>query len=883
MKFDAKRTHLLLAAAGCLAASTAAPGWAQVGVSADAFTGGRFGVGRITFGLSRQMQPEVLGSEALGLDEKDGRVLYPVIQPPPLGGLFADLLGRPHPTTVYFLFRSEGPLELTLRGRKSAKITVTPRHDPAANRQLLRQWWDRYTAPPGLLRTAPDYPPLVDNYLKSTLARRLSLKLPEKELTESWRDRLAEEVGLTLGTASIDTGPIRVAMQQDRILGLNHLDQAADRPLPEPIAPQPSRFPPPAAEVKIEPIALRVPGECFYIRFGSFGNFLWAQDTIEKWGGDLQNLIATRGLDYDIIPRMEQQLVLKQTFLSRLLGGTMIADVAMIGADVFFREGAAYGLLFYARQNELLGTSIVAERAARLKAGGVSETRLMIAEHSVSLLASPDGAVRSYYAADGDYHFVTTSKTLVRRFLETASGAGALGRGDGFRHARSVMPLARQDTVFVYLSDAFFRNFTGPHYRVETARRLQAASDIDLVQLATLASATEGKPGDTIEQLIAGELLPPEFGPRSDGSRTVLTDGEVYDQLRGRRGALLPVPDVPVTGVTRAEAAAYAKFADFYREQWGRLDPVMIAVKRSPLAENREKVVIDLRMSPFAVEHYETLSEFAGPVTGRNGPGNSRLAPIEGDVIAGELMLADQHVFAGLADFGSPLQNIGESFLSLGRLRDVLVGYVGTSGPIGLLGILDVQIPAPPDAQGYSSNRLGLWRRQFDGFTVFSLHPEVLEAVTPQLRFQPAPRPAQLRLRVGDLSQAPMTPFLNGWGYSRTRETSLGNLRLINDLAQQLHVPPEDCKQAAELLLGARLVCPLGGEYVFQENPDGAGWWTSTALTPEVGLPLIGPRPPEGYQAPPLNWFRGLDFDAAMTEEAFSAHAELIMQLPPEE
>ena len=96
---------------------------------------------------------------------------------------------------------------------------------------------------------------------------------------------------------------------------------------------------------------MRVPAECFYVRFGSFGNFLWLQDTLAKWGGDAQNLIALRGLDRGMNGHMEKQLVLKQTVLSRMLGDTVIADVAIIGTDMFFREGASYGILFHARNN----------------------------------------------------------------------------------------------------------------------------------------------------------------------------------------------------------------------------------------------------------------------------------------------------------------------------------------------------------------------------------------------------------------------------------------------------------------------------------------------------------------------------------------------------
>ncbi len=100
--------------------------------------------------------------------------------------------------------------------------------------------------------------------------------------------------------------------------------------------------------------------------------------------------------------------------------------------------------------------------------------------------------------------------------------------------------------MFIYFSDAFFRNFTSPAYRIESLRRLQAATDIEIVQLAKLNAATEGKPGGTIEELIAGGFLPPGFGPRADGSQAVIGKGEVYDSLRGRRGSFVPVPDVPV-------------------------------------------------------------------------------------------------------------------------------------------------------------------------------------------------------------------------------------------------------------------------------------------------------------------------------------------------
>jgi hypothetical protein len=894
MQHYRRRIHLLAAAFLVGTGLWAAPALAQLKSSADAVCGRPLGVGRLTVNLPREMLPEPLGAEGLRLDETKGRALYPAVHAPgagavvqeilregspllkkrPLargiGGLVGSLLEQSPSVTIYFLFRGDTPLELTLRGRSAHRFMVTPRADPAVYAALLAAWWRQYTAPPGLLETKPDYPPLVGNYLSATLARRLNLKLPPGKQVPPWLQQLDQELGLTLGTESI-----RVAIEQQRILGLRSPDQPADQPLPEPISPPAPEVSPPAADVQVEPVALRVPEECFYLHFASFDNFVWFQDTLARWGGDLQNLLATRGLDHGISQQIEEQLVLKLTDLSRLLGPTVIAEVAILGTDTFFREGASFGVLFHARNNAMLAADITGGRLARLAGGAVKEEKITIGSRTVSLLSSPDGRVRSYYVADGDYHFVTTSRTLVQRFLETASGTGALGRLKAFRHARAIMPLARQDTVFVYLSEAFFRNFTSPRYRVEMVRRLEAGADIDLVRLARLAAAAEGKPAETIEQLIAGELLPPDFGPRGDGSRTVLEGGQVYDSLRGHSGAFLPIPETPVRRVTPAEASAYRKFADFYRRKWGgRMDPTIIAIKRHALPRNRERVVLDARLSPFAQEHFELLSRWAGP------PSRQRLAPVKGDLVAGEVALRDQYLFGGLQDSRPPLQIVGTSAVPVGRPRDLLVGYLGTSGAMGLLGFLDAQILRRPDDQGYSSNLLGLHRWQIGDFTVFSLHPEVLAAVTPQLRFQQAERPAQLRLHVGDPSEARMAAFLNDLGYVRTRETSLGNLRLMSSLSQQFHVPPKDSKTVAEELLGAKLICPLGGKYFFQETPEGGGWWTSTALEGSPGGSVLSGQAPAGYQAPPLSWFRGLELEATMTEQILSAHAEVVMQLP---
>ena len=705
------------------------------------------------------------------------------------------------------------------------------------------------------------------------MARRLSLRLPATRQLGLGDEQFSRELGALTGSESV-----RSALQQDRLLDQTDLAQPMDQPMPEDIQPPLAEVAEPPADVPIEPIVMHVPEECFYVRFGSFANFLWFQDMLTTWGGDLQNLVASRGLDDGRSARIQKLLVLKQSQLSRLLGGTVIADVAMLGTDLLLGDGPAVGFLFEARNNLLLSNDFRTQRADCVKSKAATEEKLQIEGQEVSLLSSSDGAVRSYYATRGDYHFVTSSKVLVTRFLQTVHGHSSLGASREFRRARMLMPIAREDTVFAYFSSAFFRNLTSPHYRIEMLRRLQAASDIELVIMARLQAAAEGHPSNAIDRLIGAGVLPMGFGPRPDGSQAVVAGSDVYDSLRGRRGSFIPVPDVPVTGVSRSEDASYRHFANFYREQWGTLEPMLFAVKRQSMGGNREQVVIDARMTPLSRKRVEMLQRFSGQAD------KTRLAPVPGDMAAFDMVLPQQRLFGALRDVTPPTTNVIEpgilSWLGLGR---VVQGYLGNVGDPGFLGILNATFTTAPDANGYSRSLLNLWRLNYGQYTLYSFQGNVLPVVAPQLRFEEAQRLAQLRVRIQDLGGAQITPLLNDWGYVRTRQTSLGNLRLLHLLEQQFHLPAKDCLDAAQQILGAKVICPLGGQYVLRQAEGGSVSWTSTSLEqagPQSGASPLVPKAPPGYTAPPLNWFRGLDLDAAVLENVLSAHAEVLMQMP---
>jgi hypothetical protein len=894
----------------CAAALVAPRGLlAQERIQAEAYSGTPFGVGRVTITsgeglrirriprpgggriaeLARRVAEGVgkgdavqLESAEMALVEKSGRTFYPVFEKRdrPVLQQFIEV---PTESTIFFLFQGDAPLDLTVYAPDARSRQIVPRNDPAAHANLLRLWWGDYSAAADGRNAPREYPQMVEEYLTDTLARRLQLPLPRRQQ--------GLQLNLLRGELNLlfETETARLELAENILLG-NQADEAATVQLPEELPlPQPELLNP-AADVPIEPIAMRVPVECLYVRFGSFPNFLWMQHRLEDWGGELRDVFSERGLDHGLNDRMQRQLGLSTGALAEVLGDKVIADVALIGTDTFMHEGSAIGTLFQAKSNSALTADLTQQRRTAMREAKGKEEKLEIDGHAVSYISTPDGSIRSYYVVDGDFHLVTTSRAIVEWFLATGSGRHeSLGNSAEFQYSRATMPLARDDTVFVYLSPQFFKNLLGAHYQIELQRRLRSAVEIELFPIAQLAARSEGKPAATIEELVAGDLLPADFGRHPDGSRMVLENGKLVDSVRGARGAFVPVPDMTIDKVTPAEAQRYLEFKQSYADAWGPMDPLVVAIRREALPEGKlERVVLDVRSAPLSPQHVQTLSNFLGE------PSDVRLAPVAGDVVAFEAVLRGGGFFGGGAPeqrmFGA-LRNADPQIALDSRAGLIarivqaqlqgLQGYLGAWPEPGFLNILSVVGTSRPDPAGYSRQLGGLWRRQVDRFTLLSFHPEILEQVSPELKFVKTERPAQVWLRAEDLANSTLAPLINAYGYRQSRTIESGNARYLNMLAEQLHVPPAECLATAEKILNARIIAPLGGGYELRKWEGGAQNWVATAL---VDRP--SEAPPADYQFPALRWLRGAEAELLLEKgppPSLSVHGEFIMPVEHKE
>lgn len=840
-----------------------------------AVAGQPYGVAEFRWPVGDEVPTARIHNRGWALHSPDGRTLYPVVRPLLReDGLLADVLGlpseRPRILVVTFLFEGDRPFDIVWDFGVPQTLHVQPR--PPRRREydrLLGRWWRDWQDAADLTATPGDR--VLGEYMTYLAARDTGLA-PGKLL-----ERLASE-NETLRTLQLVSGSeqIRSQVRLATLLGENDRRQAADQVLPAPAVWQPLDIearPPPA----LESIAQQVPPECFYIRFGSFPNYLWFNRLLTDNGGDLATLVSPVAVRRPLSERFQQQIGLKQSALAEVLGPAVIADVALLGYDLYTGDGAAMGILFQAR-NALLGNDLMNQRRAALasQAGeGATEQTVTIAGRDVSLIATPDNRLRSFYAVQGDFHLVTTSRHLVQRFLEVASGEASLASLLEFQEARRRLPLEREDTLFLYFSTPFFQNLVSPQYQIELERRLRAATDMQLLALAAQVAQSRGLPAESTFDLIELGLLPAEVLARPEGGEIVMSGPRPVDTLRGARGTFLPIPDVELTGATLAEVRSYLRRAEYYAANVKQFDPLMVAIQRTALnGEGLERIAIEARISPLDETKYGRWLSLLGP------PTTQHVTAAPGDIIAvqahvqGGLFSAaiPPHIlFVGIQDL-PPAASAGPGLLQLLQLLRTTPGYLGAWPKTGFLDWLPLGLGGgPPDALGFSALPLGLWRRQWADFSVLSFQRPVLEAATPHLQPVEARDPAQLRVYVGDLSQSQLAPLLNELSGEQALELTAANARLLHRLDQWLGIERSAARQVAETLLDAELASPLGGGYVLVEPPGATAFWAAE--------PQVAEQPPlAGYQSPVLAWYRGLNADVARTAEGLLLRAELDMQ-----
>lgn len=858
-----------------------------------AAAGEPFGVATIEMPLDSAMFGRTF--PALRVSGGAGRVLYPVSNdlitadrpserptPEPGGGRLLnrvgslirelasgdELLPQTVARRVSFLFLGAEPLTVTLSDQQGVigNYPIVPKKDAAVHASVLNSWWAGYTHAAQKQIEAADHPAIVQLYLISMLARRTGLPLPD------WYGRSEQNEDQLLSTLKLIGGAAGV--------GESMFGQAAAGTQPAQVPSEPLPAPPrwirkPVGgdfkDAVVEPLATKVPPDCFYIRYGSFQNYLWFQDLTDEYGGDITRMITLRGIVNYGAERLETQLHMKMTQLSRILGGTVIEDQALIGRDLFLTDGASMGLLIKSRNGFLLKTSITGDRTKLANEDpSVTLENLKIKGRDVSLLSSGDNRVRSFLIQDGDCFLVSNSRKLIEEFIDVASTGRSLAATSEFMLARKLMPLEREDTIFAYFSPAMLRGLVSPEYLIELRRRMFAKADVSLLQLARMAGSVESKlpRGDLgVERLTATGFLPPNFGLRSDGSGVFAVGDTVLDTKRGAQGTFLPIADVEIESVTPEEFAWYSRIAKEYSNRFASMDPVMLGIHRdqSDPDSRFERITVHAEVAPFDPGKYGKYARQLGP------PTRVAMQFAPDDIVAVQAHVASEqvgpptHLFAAIKDTVPPTPEQFEGILKAYFSLRQLPGYLGAWPQPSTLDRLPLGLGrGQPVGPGMSRLLGGLYRFSDGQFSILSFQPDVITQSLPFLAAKDVPDSAQIRATIGDLNGSQIEGWANRQLYARARASSVATAHFLDLLTTQFQLPKEQVLPAVRRILGTDVQCSLGGQYEFSN-----GQWVSTAWKG----PAADPIAPADYLAPAMRWFRGAQISVTQLEDRVLADA----------
>lgn len=229
----------------------------------------------------------------------------------------------------------------------------------------------------------------------------------------------------------------------------------------------------------LDPLARLIPADQHVMFFPSFQNVLKMTDESTDFGTPVLRVMDPRSETARTRERYERQLCLPLNTLVRLLGPKMVRSVALTGSDPYYRTGTDVAVLLETPQPEALHELLLAQVSLLSKAHPDAEAiRGEEAGLSYAGARSPDRSVCSYVARLDGAAVVTNSPHQLKRLAAVHDGESpALTSLPEYTFFRQRYPLGDDDeTALLFLSDATIRRWCGPKWRVASSRRTRAAA-----------------------------------------------------------------------------------------------------------------------------------------------------------------------------------------------------------------------------------------------------------------------------------------------------------------------------------------------------------------------------------------------------------------------
>lgn len=319
----------------------------------------------------------------------------------------------------------------------------------------------------------------------------------------------------------------------------------------------------PAPAVTADPAAAVIPEDQHAIFAPDLPTLFATIDAIDQHGTPLQALSEDGSGDARIGERYRRQLCLDASDLAKLLGPTLVQQLALTGSDPYLRSGSDLAVILTPKQPALLLAALAARQEAAIQSAKAVRSQGSAGNTPWTAVMTPDRGISSYLATVGEQVVVTNSLAGLTRLVDTVAGKHpALAGTADYRFFRSRYP-ASEGGLLAVLSDATIRRWSSAAWRIGDARRQQAAARLTALAIAEgdWVVTGAGKQPAVIHDPLLGDVDFSAGRPRSSVYNTV--------------AFLTPLIESLPTTATTAEAAAYRQWLDGYRRQWSRsFDPI---------------------------------------------------------------------------------------------------------------------------------------------------------------------------------------------------------------------------------------------------------------------------------------------------------------------
>ena len=815
---------------------------------------------------------------------------------------------------IYFLFHNGFPstVDLHVGDQLLAKDVAVSKGFNVSFSVAVSQWWQQFSNHTNEL--APAELKGANQDLLNTVGNLLALRpLSNRAKTSGTASQLEKEFERTLGML-LGFESVRLAMMTDNVAQTNSVP--ANLSLPRSLnltgvtVPKSST---PESEA-VPGIAKSVPSNCYFVHCKSIENYLWLRGLLMDWGGSLDELVANSAVATDIRTRLEKQLVLNAQSLAAENIDSVLDDMAVIGSDLLFHQGAGVGVLMRAKPGakRKLEQILEDQRAT----AGVRSIPVNIQGHQGTLLSRPDNKIRSYYFLLGNVVLITNSSNIAKSVIQTQASTSLADLAE-FKYAWSRHADNERHKILFYLSDPFFRRLASTQFRIELGRRRSAESDCRRMELAAMLGEATGHSITDLQSMIDAELLPRGFGQRADGSRVEFQSGAAYDTLRGKPGTFIPVVDVEVKKCNYSEQRAYAEFVSKYRTQWQVMDPVLATLDAFPLDAERDRLNLKVHITPYARGEYQFLTQYLGsPSTTYVSAGNDELMGVTASLrTAGK----DYHAHLGILDSEQEYSvKNGQVWIDGKEAQNnfvtehsfAAVNPSGTQGLLALNGLMKslqkrkpIKIQQPVRTASFSPSYpqqpKSIWRTflqpqelliragivvlegaskaavakdvsMLGDWLIYGKDRESHSQLRNNLVFEEALTPAEIHAEVKDVQSSLVASYLNAYTFCEARRKSGKVAAWLNYWTSGLNADPVAFRRSVQSGVGGTLVCPLGGSWLLSSNANNGTRLWSGAKWQEASWKSVN-RVPDDYQFAFLDWFKGLDLRFSLTRNSLES------------